>query len=115
MKVRVYYFHGKSQKFQDSNNIVYCCVTSSGGFSLADFNNNCHLKKMEKPQQSDNSRNNNNNSLYDQALGHSEKDELFFNRTRPPAEIGWGKGSDLPQLIEGWGETEKEKKISLVQ
>lgn len=77
VKVRVYYFHGKSQKFQASNNIVYCCVTSSGGFSLADFNNNCHLKKMEKPQQSDNSRNN-NNSLYDQALGHSEKDELFF-------------------------------------
>lgn len=36
---------------------------------------------------------------------------FFFNWMCTPAEIGSGKGSDPPQLIEGWGETEEEKRI----
>lgn len=45
----------------------------------------------------------------EQALGNSGEEKLLLNRKKTPKEPGWGRDSQLPGLVGGWGWKKKEK------
>lgn len=48
-------------------------------------------------------------TAYEQTLDNSEKEKLGFNRTKPPAKPGSGRGSHLVQLFGGVGRKTGQK------
>lgn len=79
------------------------------------IHNNSHLQLMfycrieimqyyrKKPNnlKPNNLKPNDQNILYEQALGYNGKDELPFNKQKPPVEPGSGRDSHVPQLVGG--------------
>ncbi|PME06504.1 hypothetical protein A8A06_07425 [Escherichia coli] len=47
---------------------------------------------------------------YEQALGNGGKEKLPFNRKKPPAEPGSGRGSHLPRQVGGEGTEKTERR-----